>query len=159
MSAPDHRTAVPHPTLADCACFNARSAARAITDLYDEILGPSGLRMTQAAMLGAVAARSGAAMQELAAELGLDPSTMTRTLRPLEEAGLVQSRTAEDKRAKELVLTARGRTVLSKCDHLWSRAQQELRERLGPQVFDRLLADLTSVNNALRDRRSKEPSR
>jgi len=34
-----------------CACFNIRKAARAISQLYDDVLRPSGLRVTQFSIL------------------------------------------------------------------------------------------------------------
>lgn len=133
-----------------CACFNARSAARAITDLYDRTLAPSGLRLSQVATLEAIRRRHGATMQELATELGLDPSTMTRTLRPLEDAALVHTRPGDDKRAKTLELTAEGRDALASSLELWNDAQQTLREKVGDEVFERLNSDLAAVTQALR---------
>lgn len=89
-------------------------------------------------------------MQELAAELGLDPSTMTRTLRPLEDGGWVEIHAGDDKRAKVLDLTASGRAKLRECGALWDRAQRELKDALGSAVFERLIGDLMKVNEVLR---------
>jgi len=137
--------------LAACACFNARSAARAITDLYDDALATSGLRTTQFAILATIHLRAGITMQELAGQLDLDPSTMTRTLRPLEQDGLVRIETASDRRAKSLVLTSAGRHKLGECHALWNGAQTELRARLGSEVFNRVVADMNTVTQALRE--------
>jgi len=89
-------------------------------------------------------------MQELATQLGLDPSTMTRTLRPLENGGWILTRPGGDKRAKRLELTTDGRAKLRECGTLWERAQRELRETLGTTTFDRLVTDLAKVNQVLR---------
>jgi DNA-binding MarR family transcriptional regulator len=140
----------PASSLSICACFQARSAARAITDAYDRTLEPSGIRLTQVAILGAVHARTKITMQELASQLGLDPSTMTRTLRPLEDGGWIRVCQCGDKRAKQLELTPSGRAKLRECGTLWERAQRELRETLGAKMFDRLVTDLTKVNQVLR---------
>jgi hypothetical protein len=40
-----------------CACFNLRKASRTVTQLYDEILQPSGLLATQFTLLGRNLAR------------------------------------------------------------------------------------------------------
>src|SRR5919204_3903442 len=40
---------------ASCACFNIRKTARAITNLYDAVLQPTGLRATHATLLMAIA--------------------------------------------------------------------------------------------------------
>ena len=134
-----------------CACFNVRTAARAITDLYDRTLAPSGLRIHQFAILSTIYAAGGSTMQELAAELGIDPSTMTRTLKPLQTDGLVEVSAHVDRRAKELVLTRAGRKKLKECHALWRDAQSSLRRRIGADSFDRLIADLGSVTEALTD--------
>ena len=136
--------------LSVCACFNARNAARAITDLYDETMSSGGLRLSQFAILLAIRRRHGATMQEIATELGLDPSTMTRTLRPLEEQALVHARPGDDKRAKTIELTPTGRQALQTSLALWRNAQEALRRKIGSQVFDRLNEDLVTVVRALR---------
>jgi DNA-binding MarR family transcriptional regulator len=139
------------PALGGCACFNARSAARAITDLYDRTLEPCGLRTTQFAMLAAIQLRRGMTKQDLAAELGLDPSTMTRTLRPLETDGLIAVEAgASDRRVRSLTLTERGRRKVSEGHRLWHAAQARLRDELGEARFTRLVADLSEVNRILR---------
>jgi DNA-binding MarR family transcriptional regulator len=135
--------------LGACACFRARTAARAITDFYDRTLEPSGLRLTQMALLAAIAASEHATMQSIASELGLDPSTMTRTLRPLEQGKLVRSRAGSDRRAKEIELTAVGRERLRAGHRCWQDAQRTLSDKLGRATFERLIADLASVTRIL----------
>ena len=51
---------------ANCACFNLRKAARAVTQSYDEALKPIGLRATQLSVLNVIAIEGPAAMSELA---------------------------------------------------------------------------------------------
>jgi len=133
-----------------CACFNVRNAARLITDLYDQTLEPSGLRITQVAILIAIDSDNAVTMQSLASRLGLDPSTMTRTLRPLEQQGYVCAGAGCDRRAKELELTASGRAVLRRCLRLWEKAQDSLRESVGRSRFDRIIRDLSALNGVLR---------
>jgi DNA-binding MarR family transcriptional regulator len=137
-----------------CACFNARNAARAITDLYDRVLEPCGLRVTQFAILVAIhGGKHGeaATMQDVAAGLALDPSTMTRTLRPLVDEGIVEIRAGGDRRAKILVLTKKGSATLAEGHALWRKAQAELRTSVGAAVFERLLGDLQKVSKSLRN--------
>jgi DNA-binding MarR family transcriptional regulator len=135
--------------LLGCACFNVRSAARAVTLFYDKQLEPSGLRITQFAILAAVRAAGSVAMHDLAKRLNLDPSTMTRTLQPLEKAGVLAIEEGEDRRRREVVLTARGHRKVSEARALWQASQRALRERLGDQRFDRLVSDLSAVTAAL----------
>lgn len=148
------RAADAPPGISACVCFRARTAARAITDFYDRMLEPSGIRLTQMAILGAIAARRGATMQEVASELGLDPSTMTRTLRPLEQSGFVQVRPGPDRRAKVIELTTAGRDRLRAGRRCWEDAQRALSDKLGGATFERLIADLASVTRVLAPQKS-----
>lgn len=134
-----------------CACFQARSMARAITALYDDTLDESGLKTSQLAILSTIGSQGAVTMQELAAGLGLDPSTMTRTLAPLEREGFVAIEAGEDRRVKELALTARGHRKLAEAGRLWSRAQKKLAGKIGRERFDRLVEDMGEVLAALRD--------
>jgi len=137
----------PARLLAPCACFNARSAARAVTSLYDKALAPTGLKITQFAILAVIRMHGAVTMQQLAAELGLDPSTMSRTLRPLENQELVRTEPGADRRVKELVLTRPGQRRFRECHQLWQQAQDQLRELIGNEVFDRLVGDLATVTD------------
>jgi len=141
------------PSVLDCACFNARQAARAITGLYDEMIEPVGLKITQFAILAAIFADRDPTMQSLSAQLGVDPSTMTRTLRPLTDGGLVEVLPGPDgdRRVKRLALTSAGRHKLGEGKKRWDAAQEKLNEKIGPEVFERLIGDLSAVTKALRD--------
>lgn len=54
--------------------------------------------------------------KDLAASLGLDGSSVVRLLDALETAGLLERREGEDRRAKVLVLTRRGRTIVDRVE-------------------------------------------
>lgn len=151
------RATPPDLDVGACACFRVRTAARAMTEFYDAALEPARVRLTQMAILAAIAARRGATMQTLSRELGLNPSTMTRTLRPLEEDKLVRVRPGADRRAKELELTVAGRKTLADAAARWSEAQRTLRDEIGGAVFDRLLSDLSAVTRTLK--RTRTPMR
>ncbi len=137
--------------LTPCACFRARSVARAITGLYDETLDDSGLRTTQLAILAAIRTHGSVSMQALAAELGVDPSTMTRTLAPMERDGFVASEPGEDRRVRELALTPKGHRKFAEAGRLLVVAQDRLREKIGSERFERLLADMAEVLAVLRE--------
>jgi hypothetical protein len=49
MTGPDRARLPP------CVCSTLRMVSRAVTQLYDDILRPSGLRVTQFSILGAIA--------------------------------------------------------------------------------------------------------
>ena len=74
---------------ATCTCFAVRRAARHVTQAFDRSLAPTGLRITQFALLSRLARSGPRNIQDLAQEMGLDRTTLGRNLRPLERDGLV----------------------------------------------------------------------
>src|SRR3989449_9964327 len=66
--------------LSPCVCNTLRMAARAVTQLYDDVLRPSGLRVTQFSILATFARMGEANLKELEDELAIDQTTLTRSL-------------------------------------------------------------------------------
>ena len=93
MPAAAARSAAP-----PCVCGRLRRAARALTQLYDDLMAPSGLRVTQFSLLRTLAARGPQRMSGLAAAALLDRTALSRTLEPLAEAGLVRIAAGRDAR-------------------------------------------------------------
>jgi DNA-binding MarR family transcriptional regulator len=129
----------------DCACFNLRKAARAVTQLYETALAPSGIHATQFSVLVALAVADGAPLSRVADALVMDRTTLTRNLRPLERRGWVRIEAGEDRRERNLSLTGSGRAALERALPLWQRAQAALQERLGDARWGRLPADLQTL--------------
>src|SRR5215475_8470111 len=76
--------------VANCACFNLRKASRTVTQLFDQILAPCGLRSTQLTILLAAKVLGPCGLARLARELVMDRSTITRNLLPLVKAGYLK---------------------------------------------------------------------
>jgi DNA-binding MarR family transcriptional regulator len=114
---------------ADCACKSLRRAARAVTQLYDETLRPSGLRVTQFTLLVAVAVSEPVPITRLADALTLDRTTLARDLRPLTERGLVEVAAGDDRRMRVIRLTRQGRDAIARAYPLWKQAQARMVER------------------------------
>src|SRR5215467_9693068 len=72
-----------------CAAFNFRRTARAVTRLYDEALQPTGIRSTQFAILVGLKKAEPVPVGALGRMLGIDRTTMTRSLRLLKTEGLL----------------------------------------------------------------------
>lgn len=129
----------------DCACFNIRKAARVITQNFDEIMQPGGVRATQFTILVMIADSDAATMSELADKLVMDRTTLTRNLKPLQEQGLIKDVPGADRRTRSINLTSKGRRVLLKTLPLWKKAQARMTRYLGEQRFAGLLGELRSV--------------
>src|SRR5258706_14888119 len=66
--------------LSPCVCNTLRMVTRVVTQLYDDCLRPSGLRVTQFSILAAVARLGEASLKQLEDELAIDQTTLTRGL-------------------------------------------------------------------------------
>jgi DNA-binding MarR family transcriptional regulator len=111
---------------AGCACRNLRRTARAVTQLYDDTLRPSGLRITQFTLLVAVALSEPVPITRLADALDLDRTTLARDLKPLTERGLLEITAGEDKRTRMVRLTVQGREAMARAYPLWQQAQARI---------------------------------
>lgn len=134
--------------LDECACQRVRMAARAVTRAYDEALRPVGLRATQLSVLVAVAAEHALSIASLSRLLGMDRSTLTRNLRPLEKDGLVSMGSEGWHRSRTLEITRKGSARLRAAVPLWERVQEALRGELGGSRWSALRAELDYLGRA-----------
>lgn len=131
-----------------CACFNFRKASRAVTQLFDDALQPTGLRSTQLVILIAAAVFDAVSVSRLARELVMDRSTLTRNLRPLERRGLIALAPGKDERTRLVALTSAGKKQLSAALPVWEQAQTRFQEKLGAARWKSLLQGLTATVDA-----------
>lgn len=119
----------------DCLCFNLRRAARRITQTYDHALAPAGLKATQFSLLAVLAKQGkGIGITDLAEQLGMDRTTLTRNLAVVERKGLVQIMSGDDPRSKSVTLTPAGKTHLDTAAPLWRKAQFIASNALGSEI-------------------------
>jgi DNA-binding MarR family transcriptional regulator len=133
-----------------CACSNLRRASRAVTQLYNQELRKVDLEATQFTLLLAISRRGPITQGRLGARLGLDSTTLTRSLAPLQKKGWIESLPGDDRREKHLRLTTSGRRQLRRALPHWERAQRRLRRTLGSLDWDRLQGTLAQVAQAAR---------
>jgi DNA-binding MarR family transcriptional regulator len=116
----------------DCNCFIARSAARHVTQLYDQFLAPVGLHVTQFSILAKLKRLGPMTINGLAKEMVMDRTTLGRNVLPLERDGLIKiEASAADGRAKELHLTKPGEKRLLAGREAWAQAQARFDDRFG----------------------------
>ncbi len=140
-----------------CVCNTLRMVSRAVTQLYDDVLRPSGLRVTQFSILTIIAHRGEANLKQLEATLAVDQTTLTRSLNLLERDRVIERVPHPDGRIKAMRLTSKGRRALETARPLWARVQDTVLRELGTTAWadvQRRLAHLLRV--AVKKRR---PSR
>ena len=134
-----------------CACFNLRRASRAVTRLYDEVLGAGGLRSTGFVALVLIEAEGQPTLPRLARSMGLDRSTLTRNIKPLVRDGLVRVTRGSGARTSTVALTPKGEKALLRCIPLWQEAQRRFESSLGPDRWATMLQQLSAVVSAVPD--------
>lgn len=134
-------TAAPAPTQSVCTCFRMRKLSRLMSQRYDQALAPAGLNLNQYSILRRTGGR-GRPLGEIAHELGMDRSTLSRDLKPLMAAGWVESAPGEDARQRLLRVTVAGRAAIERALPLWRRAQDEIDQGLGAEGIAALHAQL-----------------
>lgn len=114
-----------------CYCATLRQAARAVTMLYEEMLGDSGLHATQFTILQMMEIAPGRTTTEVAQIIGIDQTTATRTLALVKKSGLARDVIGEDRRQRRWFLTPQGQAQMKKLRPRWEAAQQAFEQRLG----------------------------
>jgi DNA-binding MarR family transcriptional regulator len=130
-----------------CVCHRTRMAARAVTRLYDDALRSVGLRATQLAVLVAAGAGDVVSITALAKLMGMDRSTLTRNLAPLEREGLIRVGNEGWRRSRTVAITKEGRSRIRGALPLWQKAQEQLRKKLGRR-WAAIRADLDGLIRA-----------
>src|SRR5215216_8009063 len=125
-----------------CACANLRKAARALTQVFDEALAPSGLRATQFTLLVTSRLSGESTINELAERMAMDRTTLSRNLKPLVRSGLLEVRPGEDGRTRLVRVTPAGEHALEEAYPLWQQAQRETVGVLGEERHEALLGDV-----------------
>lgn len=126
-----------------CTCTTLRRLARLATLAYDETLKPTGLRVTQLSVLRSLRDLGPQSVTRLAAEAGLDRSTMGRNLDPLERLGFVRIETGkDDQRERVAKLTRAGEKAVEAALPYWDAAQLEIARRISPSTIAMLTRQL-----------------
>lgn len=131
-----------------CACANIRRAARAVTRLYDQELSRAGLEATQFTIVMALSRTGEISQGTLGSFLGLDSTTLSRSLKPLLREGWIRSRPGDDRREKRLDLTPEGLRQYEEILPKWEQAQERLRHALTAEGWNQMQRTLADVSTA-----------
>ena len=131
-----------------CICISTRHVAQTLTEFYDRILAPSGLKVTQFSLLRELELQSPLSISELAHRLDLDRTTMGRNLRVLAQDDFVSFSPGLDRREHVVQMTSKGKQALTTAFPLWEKAQNTLTTTLGQEqisTFTKLLSTLETA--------------
>lgn len=115
-----------------CLASSVRHSARAVTRHYDRALAPYDLKISQFSVLVAAAlACDDTSISQVAEALGLERSSLSRNLGPLERRGLIVVGPERRHRARRIHLTEAGAALLAEAQTAWRAVQAEMHARLG----------------------------
>jgi DNA-binding MarR family transcriptional regulator len=115
-----------------CHCTALRKASRRISQLYDAALAPSGLTVTQRAILAQIGRAGPSTVGALAEAMVMEAGGLAHTLKPLVRDGLLTTRPdPRDRRSRSIDLTSAGRARLEQSEALWQAAQRSFERQLG----------------------------
>jgi DNA-binding MarR family transcriptional regulator len=119
-------------------CANLRRASRVLTQLYDDVLRPLGLRATQFTVLQALSLAGEVTQGVLGEILAMDSTTLTRALDILEGHRWIVKRHGEDRREWRIRLSKGGETQLRRALPAWQSVQDRLHIQLGNEAWENL---------------------
>ena len=135
-----------HPADLFCTGYRLRKATRRATQIYDHALAPHGLTVTQYSLLAMLARDGEMPLGALAERVGMDRTSMSRTIRPLLKAGHVaMAGTKDDRRVRKVALTGDGGAIFNEASRAWQAAQQLMGRALGRENLESLHGLLGAV--------------
>ena len=134
-----------------CTNLKLRQLMRRVAQHYDAEVGKTGLKGTQYSLLSYVVRLGPLRPVDLARAMKVDASTLTRNLRPLIDAALIQLDPGPDARSRLVSATAAGRGKRQEAQRRWRVAQESLNAALGARRVVALHALLDECMELLAD--------
>lgn len=126
-----------------CICARLRRTTRRVSQIYDRHLEPHSLTISQFGVMVQVRFGDAPSIGQLAERMVMDPTTLTRAIKPLERRGLLAlTSDPADRRTRRLALTDEGRALLRTARSGWEAAQAEVRGALGEEASLALVTQL-----------------
>jgi DNA-binding MarR family transcriptional regulator len=141
---------LPHETVLHirdtCLCLAAQRAARRLARRFDAALRPFGLTNGQFSLMVALNQPEPPPIGRLAPFLGMDPSTLTAAVKPLERRGLLTVEPdPQDRRSRRLRITPEGVTLMRQAVEVWRVEHAALEAGLPEGTADELRAGLVRL--------------
>ena len=133
----------------DCTDTKLHQLVRLMGRHYDAELRKVGLRTTQFWLLTEVLEHGPARPCDLARAMALEPSTLTRKLKPLIATGWLELAAGVDRRTRSVRITSSGRVKRAEGLLCWQAAEARVRELLGVENVERLDAVIEDTLRAV----------
>ncbi|AYG58379.1 MarR family transcriptional regulator [Rhizobium jaguaris] len=131
-----------------CHCLATRQLARHVSKLYERHMAPTGITSTQFSLLNFLGRDARMTMNELAAAMLMDRTTLLRAVKPLQQQGLVISAPeTEESRRLMLELSPAGRGKIAEAEPFWQAAQEEYESQVGQLHAKSLRSDFFNMTH------------
>lgn len=114
-----------------CTNLKLRQLGRMVNRHYDQYLSALGLKSTQYALLSCVVKLGPLRPGDLARQLQMDASTLSRNLQPMVAQGWLSVGAGDDARSRLVEATPAGAALRAEAQRAWKAAQTALNQRLG----------------------------
>ncbi|MBX4264360.1 MarR family winged helix-turn-helix transcriptional regulator [Clostridium estertheticum] len=134
-----------------CTCGNLRKTTRTITQFYDKMLQPTGLRSTQCLLLLDIYYNQNVSVTNLSNILLMDQSTVTRNVELLRKSGYIDIKKEEqDSRKKCITITDKGLKTLDLSVPIFASAQSTIEDGIGKERIKELLKTLKDIEKLVK---------
>ncbi|NEQ53339.1 MAG: winged helix-turn-helix transcriptional regulator [Leptolyngbya sp. SIO3F4] len=107
----------------DCIAMRLRQLNRIVTRLYDDALRPLGFTINQLNILATIVSRGPIPPGQLGQMLGMEKSTVSRTVERMYKRGWIEIGPGKDRRSQSLKATPQGRQLLATAAPVWHELQ------------------------------------
>lgn len=139
MQNKDRQTAfICKEILTTCAVNNLRKLTRLTTNQFNEKIKGTDMRHTQVCVMLVVGLEPGKTLTAYADELGMDLSTLARSVETLEKSGFIELHSGK-RRERLACLTPAGEEKIAEVYPLWQEAQSEFIAAFGQDQWETYL--------------------
>ena len=129
-----------------CLCLHVQRTARALARRFDDALRPIGLTNGQFSLLMSLNRPEAPDMGAVSSLLGMDRTTLTAALKPLQRRGLLTiNADPADRRSRVMTLTTKGRRLLARAVPVWRTTHVAVEALLPDANPDRFRKNLRAI--------------
>ena len=130
-----------------CLCLHVQRAARALARRFDDALRPIALTNGQFSLMMSLNRPEPPDMGAVASLLGMDRTTLTAALKPLQRRRLLTiTVNPADRRGRIMTLTAKGRGLLARAVPVWRRTHLAVESLLPDRDPGRFRTNLRALS-------------
>lgn len=133
--------------LSCCLYFTASKLSRVLTKMAEDEFKPLGISPTYAFLLKVVNEHPGSGTCQIAEELEIAPSTITRFVDKLESKGLLVR--VFEGRCAQITLTEEGKAMIGQVDQVWEKLYHRYVDILGEDEAKHMTKEINSMANKL----------